>query len=228
MYNKFSRQNNSGRNGKRINNTRLRKKPRKTPDVQLRSDMTVIGLRPLSEDRQIVQDFRFSATLSSSVTGTVSTVFSLRDPARAINGSGTFSDITDIANVFDQYKVMKYCIEYTPIPAINSFSLPPLYLATDFDDTDAVPLTTYAQANAYSNRIIWDSRYSNAQLIRVPEITSGVSPTNTPCIIHKDGFMDFANPPVNGVVYMVGTGFPNSLQLGVLSLTMRLCLKYQR
>jgi len=194
----------------------------------MNSDMSIYGLRPLSDSREILMDFRFQSPLSASAAGLINPVFSLRDPARAINGAGTYSDIANISNVFDQYKVQKWCLEYTPVPAINSFSLPPLYLCADFDDNDSTALTTYDQANQYNNRLIWDTRYANSFCVDVPDLNSGITAGGTPAIIHENGFFDFANPPINGVVYAVGSGFAPSLLLGQLSLTMRLKVKFQR
>jgi hypothetical protein len=221
--------NRNGRSGKRqVPNKNQQRKNIAKRLTSMNSDMSVIGLRPLSDNRTITCDFRYQTAISATAGGLVSAVFSLRNPTRAVNGSGTYDDVSGIANVFDQYKVTDWCLEYTPIPAINSFSFPPLYLAADFDDEDTTPLTTYAQVNGYNNRLIWDTRYANAFKVKIPEITSGLDAEGGPCVIHKDGFMDFQNPPLNGVVFAVGTGYPASLLLGQLSLTMRMVLKYQR
>jgi hypothetical protein len=187
-------------------------------------------MRPLPDNSVLDMEFRFTATLSSDGAGIFNHRLSLRNLARAIDGAGTYEDAANISNVFDTYKPVFHRLEAVPIPAINSFSLPPILCAADYDDDDVAGLSSSTVANAYRNRQVCDVRYPFEILTNIPRIDSGYTVgtvQNSPVTI-VNGFLDFQNPPYQGVLFMYGEGFPLNLTVMRVFLTIRAKCKYQR
>jgi len=187
-------------------------------------------MRPLPDSADLEMEFRFTAVLSSDGTGIFNHRLSLRNLARAIDGAGLYEDAANISNTFDTYKPVFHRLEAVPIPAINTFSLPPIVCAADYDDDDVAGLSSFAVANAYRNRKVCDVRYPFEIMTKVPTIQSGYTVgtlANTPVTI-VNGYLDFQQPPFQGVLHMYGEGFPLNLSVIRVFLTIRAKCRYQR
>jgi len=182
-------------------------------------------------DKAIRMSLTFFAQITSDEVGQVSHRVSLRNIERAYDGTGTYEDAVNLSNVFDTYKPEYLTFETVPIFAINTFSAGSLIFACDKDDNDlSQSVNTYAAAASYANKYMIDPREKNCFTFRIPKLSAGSIPgtlTTIPAVINN-GFLDFAAPPYEGVVYIVGGGYPANLTICDLVLTMHLLVKYKR
>jgi hypothetical protein len=214
----------STRGGSRKRNNKLNKSKRVRGPLR--------NNRPLSLSPYVSQRIllRTSTTVSADATGVVSYRFSLRNLTRAINGSGTYDDAVNLANIYDEYKPIRMEFQFLPLFAVNAFGVASLILATDYDDDDTANLTSNASAFDYSNRCIFDPRRPKIYHPRMRDLSSGfniVAGVQVPVPV-SNGYLDFANIPVQGVLYLRGQGFPNNLLLGEVYLSMLIHARGQR
>jgi hypothetical protein len=186
-----------------------------------------LSLSPYVSQRILL---RTSTTVSADATGVVSYRFSLRNLTRAINGSGTYDDAVNLANIYDEYKPIKMEFQFLPLFAVNAFGVASLILATDYDDDDTSNLTSNASAFDYSNRCIFDPRRPKIYHPVMRTLNSGyniIAGVPTPVSINN-GYLDFGNIPVQGVLYLRGQGFPNNLLVGEVYLSLLIHARGQR
>lgn len=176
--------------------------------------------------------FRYTDKLKSDATGSFLYRFSLRNLSRAINGAGIYSDAVNIANSFDAYKPVRFRLNLVPSFAVSTFSVPSVLLAPDYEDLDQTQvISTLEAANQYADRVVIDPRKASLTTFKIPTLQSGSVPgtiSTSPAVIQSGGFLDFKAPPLDGVVYAVGVGFPLSLNVFDAFLEMDCLLRFSR
>jgi len=174
----------------------------------------------------------YAARVTTDGAGNFLHRVSLRNPARAIDGAGVYADVVNLSNCWDVYKPIELRIELVPTFAITNFAVGAVILAPDYDDLDlSQVVATVADANQYSERKVLDPRYKTVTRFRIPTLQSGSVPgtvSTSPAVVQAGGFLDFQAPPFDGVVYLVGQGFPANLALYDIFLEMDLLLKFSR
>jgi hypothetical protein len=137
-----------------------------------------------------------------------------------------------LSNVFDTYKPVKLRIKLVPVFAISTFSVPSVVLCVDYENTDTSQVVdSVAAANRYEERKVIDPRYMTETMFKIPALQSGSIPgltSTAPAVIQAGGFLDFKAPPWDGVVYLVGGGFPLGLALFDVYLEMDILCRFGR
>jgi hypothetical protein len=174
----------------------------------------------------------FAGRVSSNAAGQFLHRVSLRNPTRAIDGAGLYSDVVDISNCWDVYKPVRLRIEIVPVYPTATFSVGALVLAADYEDLDVSQVVnTVALANNYSEKKVLHLSFKSITEFDIPTLVSGSIPgltSTAPAVIHEGGFLDFNAPPYDGVVYMVGEGYPANFAVFDLFLEMDILLKFAR
>jgi hypothetical protein len=146
--------------------------------------------------RNSIEPIKFNVQIVADALGNVSRRFSVRNPQRAVDGSGTYVNATDLAALFDQYKVLQYILQYFPASPVQ-----PGVVATAFDwDAPDAATPNYANTLNYANCKTFTACKPFQIRSRVPYLTEGTLDTDgaRPCPIHQNGNLDYAGPPVQG------------------------------
>jgi len=183
------------------------------------------------DGKALRMSFTYFTQLVADAGGNVSYRFSLRNPARAVNGAGTYTDVQSISNVFDTYKPQYLTVEFVPSFAKSTLAVGSLIIAPDYEDNDtSSQVTTYQDIASYNEKKMLDPRKKFSVRFKVPKLDSGSIPgmTSTSPAVINNGFLDFNAPPYDGVVYLVAGGFPANSRVGDVVLTMDMLVKYKR
>lgn len=173
----------------------------------------------------------FFAQLTADAAGQVGHRLSLRNITRAYDGTGTYTDSGALASVFDMYKPTNIVISGVPTFATTIFSAGSLMVVKDEDDNDLTQgITTYADTINYHHKYQVNPRETWDCPFEIDKLNSGSIPgqlTTTPATI-VDGFLDFNAPPYDGVVYIVGGGFPANQVIADMVITMTIICRGRR
>lgn len=172
---------------------------------------------------------RYIGKLSSDLVGNVATRFHLRNPTRAQAGSGTYQEVTQLAQLYDEYKVEKLTIQYSPLAPVGVTALGTMYLCTDFDSNDSANLAV-TDVIEYNNFSTFDPRYQMDYTVKVPNLVSGQdgNVVGQPAVIHAGGYLDFQTPPLEGNVFLSGENFAANIAIARLVLTMEMKVRRRR
>lgn len=172
---------------------------------------------------------RYIGKISSDAAGFISTRFSIRNPTRAQDGAGTYTEAVTFSGLYDEYRPEKFILRYIPVSPTGITPLGYLAAAFDYDHNDAANLSI-TDVIDYQNMRIFDPRNQFLITGRVPRLVEGTSDTaeTRPVTIHQGGFIDFATPPVQGVLFLSGENFSASSAVGRLVLDMHMTFRRKR
>jgi hypothetical protein len=222
-------------NRQRNNRTKRNAKPKRKDTRTIRQ----IGVMqphayPFVANKRVVKRCLrfFVAGVTTDATGNFVHRVSLRNLQRAFDGSGTYVDAANLAQVYDCYKPVWLRIQTVPTFAINNFSVGSITMCVDDDDNDTSQvIATVSDAIGYGEVATINSRDSSLTTFKIRSLSSGTIPgtvTTSPATILSGGFLDFNGPPFEGVVYMVGGNFPANLPVLDLFLEMDVLLQLSR
>lgn len=189
---------------------------------------------PFTTGKRVVPKcIRFAATrVTSNGVGEFLHRISMRNPTRAINGSGTYEDVAGLSNIYDTYKPIRLRVKLVPCFATAAFGVGSVVAAPDYEDLDqSQVVTTVSAANQYEERQVIDPRFMSEIIFKIPRLESGSIPgltSTAPAVIQAGGFLDFNAPPYDGVVYLVGAGFPLNMAVFDIYLEMDILLRFSR
>lgn len=155
--------------------------------------------------------------ISTTAGGQLQANFSI-NPTKAVNNAGTYTDFTSLAFLFQNYRVFKIKVTFTPkIPndtGVTTF-YQPCYVAWDADDgptdyltsrTDAISYPGVRMKNLYKP---WSVTYSVSQ--------NGVGSSEN-VVFYKDGnYFKSDNPGNKGVLKMYADGLDSSTIYGTFT-----------
>ena len=118
-------------------------------------------------------------------------------------------------------------VQFIPVAPTGITPLGYIMVATDFDDPDTGGIGVIS-ASEYMVMKTFDPRKAFRYEVRVPNLTAGTSDLGVPAVIHSKGFLDFAKPPHEGVVYLSGESFAANSAIGRVILTMVVKLRRKR
>jgi len=183
-------------------------------------------------DPVVKTTMRYNGILTADGSGVIQARFSLRNPTRAQNGAGSYTGAAQFGVIYDEYKVTRFVFQYEPLVAVGTNALGPLYCAFDYDSTDQSnqSLTNISEYGNYGN---FDSRKAFEITSKIPALTSGEAfdingDSDAAVPIHRGGYMDFADPPINGCMFIAGDNFPASAPIGRVVCTMHILLRRRR
>lgn len=171
--------------------------------------------------------WRYIGKVASDAVGNISTRFSIRDPQRAQDGSGSYQEITAYAGLYDEYKVLTFTLQYVPVAPVGITPLGYVMTVFDYDDPDTSNIGVVA-ASEYMNMKVFNSREAFRISTRVPRLSEGITTDGTPAIIHQGGFIDFNKPPVEGNMFLTGENFSPNSAIARVILTMSVMLRKKR
>jgi hypothetical protein len=172
---------------------------------------------------------RFIGKISSDVGGFIATRFNIRNPLRAQDGAGTYTEAVAFSGLYDEYRPEYFVLRYIPVAPTGITPLGYLAAAFDYDHNDASNISVTDVVD-YQNMRIFDPRNQFMIKGRIPRIVEGTSDTaeTRPITIHQGGFIDFATPPVQGVLFLTGENFSASSAVGRLVLDMHMTFRRKR
>lgn len=135
----------------------------------------------------------------------------------ATNDPSTFEDWTNVAALFDTYRVCAIKIKFIPsLPNDTSLSTGffPLYVVGDSNSSSS-PLTSDNVAIQYENMKVMNMYRPWKYYYYVPKQTAGASGV----IYQQGGYRDMLDTTATAAVYSYGTGFDASTNYGKAILT---------
>lgn len=188
--------------------------------------------KPAMFDKPIMVTLSYNTSLVTDASGNLSTRFNIRNPLRAKDGSGTYVGATDVGSMMDEYKVLKFTIQYEPLLPVGNAIGGAIVMAPDYDSPDNLNANV-ANVKEYGNAGVVDSRKPWVWSIKPPVLYSGQSATGSdppfvPLIVNAPGYFDFTTPPVNGVLLLAGDGLPPNTAIGRIFLTLRIKARVRR
>lgn len=215
-----------GRDKQRIN--RKKKKLRKKPPRFSMVKAGQLGLRnPPAMTHfpaKILDEWRYEQIIESDGAGSFSAFFHLRNPLKALNGSGTYSRAQGFANLYDEYKPLSLIVvvDFLQLSTFNGFSRMAV-------DQDTIPTGTYTPADLKDNEYMREFSGTNqisyqSHIVPLAEGTSN----DRPAIIMQKGWYDFNTPPDEGFIVFTGDRFPTGQRIANITLTLRVCMRRRR
>jgi hypothetical protein len=182
--------------------------------------------RVVPYDRPIETTLRFNGALITDGSGLLSGRFSLRNPLRAFNGSGSYVNAVDFASLFDQYKVIWFLLQVEPTGATKG----PIVTSFDYDSPDT-STPNYANIVNYGGYRIFASDRQYEIGSKIPNITSGFDTSTDPptaLVVHQGGWIDAATPAAPGNMFIGGQNLGNSVTIANFVATMRILWRFRR
>lgn len=214
-----------GRNG-RNKSKRQRKRPKRqgprrpitTNAMRTTSNLNV----PRSLPPQYAPNvWSYISSVSSDASGRFSFYVNIRNPAKAINGSGQFTRAVEDAKIWDGYYIRNYVLQMVPIIPMT-VTAGAIIAAVDQEGTAPVSTPTYDNLVDRRYRSMFNGRQTKTINIRPKPLTSGTFEGRV-CPITQSGrklFYDYEFPPDQGIIEVAGEGFPASSAIAQIFLWM--------
>ncbi len=172
----------------------------------------------------VLDEWRYEFKLGSDSSGNLSAYASLRDPLRAVNGSGVYERADRFGKVYDEFKILTTCLTINFVTLNTQQGA--LTIAADYDSIGTGVYTpTDLRDNQYMRKFTAGNMISYvAREIPISEGTylSGIA------TIHQSGWYDFNSPPAEGVIIITGESFPASGAVARCILTQRVLMRRRR
>lgn len=159
-------------------------------------------------------------TMSSSVAGVNSDVLSMTNPGAYLNGASALPDLSNLTQLFDNYRIFGIKLKYTPFLQYGSNSNVPFYIVKDFDDETA--LSSVSQAVQYENHKVKMSNRPWKYYCKVPKI--GSTTANT----YGYGWFDLATAPNQAGLKFYCSNMTNTTNYGTMDVTYYIGFKLRR
>jgi len=213
-----------------------RKDTRRNKGKREKANSTAVFGKQLGQVNSAAQTTEVSTTIiryigkvSSDSLGNVNTRFSLRNPLRAQDGGGSYNEIAEWAALYDEYKVVSFTMQFSPLAPVGITALGTLYSCVDFDAPDTVLTGGAADAVNYNNYRTWNPREQFEMWCRIPKLAGGETViVGDPAVIHQGGWFDYQKPPINGNCYLTGENHPGSTAIGRVVLTLKIVNRRRR
>lgn len=215
---------------KRNNRTRNKRQARRA-DRQLLTGGKQLGQinKNISSDETIRTIVRYLGKVNSDGAGQVNTRFSLRNPLRAQDGSGSYNEIAEWAALYDEYKVNRFILQFCPVAPVGITSLGVLVTCCDFDVPDTALVGGLGDAIDYNNMKSWNPRLQFETWVKPPVISSARTlVVGDPAVVHQGGWFDFQIPPLDGNMFLTGENHPASTLIGRVILTLDISCRRRR
>jgi hypothetical protein len=218
------RTNKRPKRGRKPRRTNARKRNVGNPLPQARQEGQINTFIP--RPRDAIVPIVYNGNLTADAAGLVSARFSVRNPRRAFNGSGDYVNNFDFGTTFDKYRPNFWVFQFTPTSPVQAGSL-----ATAFDwDAPDSSTPNYANTINYAIHKQFVTCKPFTEMSKVPYLTEGTIDTDEarPAVIHQNGFLDFAKPPVQGQFYFNAQQCTPLSNVGTFVLTMVLQIRARR
>lgn len=151
----------------------------------------------------------YISSVSSDASGKFNFYCNIRNPAKAINGSGQYVRAVEDAKIWDGYYVKSFILQMVPIiPTTVTAGM--VVGAVDQEGISPVTTPTYDTLIDRRYRFMFMGRQAKTTTIRPKPLTSGTFEGRV-CPIIESGkkiFYDYEFPPDQGIIEVAGEGFP--------------------
>lgn len=150
----------------------------------------------------------YISNVSSDAAGKFSFYCNIRNPAKAINGSGQYVRAVEDAKVWDGYFIKSFSIQMVPVFPFTVAS-GTVIIGVDQEGTSPVSTPSYDQLVDRRYRSMFNGRYAKTLRIRPKPLTSGTFEGRV-CPIIMSGkkiFYDYEFPPDQGIIEVAGENF---------------------
>lgn len=207
------------RGGKRKKRTKKRQTLVQGQQLGLRNPRDMTTYPP-----KIMDLWRYEQIIETDGTGSFSVYCNLRDPQKAINGSGTYERAIGFANLYDEFKPIEIVavLDFLQLNVNNGYTR----IAVDYD---SIPTGTYLPSDLRDNEYMREYSGTNqmAYSAKVVPLSEGTF-NGRSSIIHQRGWYDFNSPPEEGGLIIAGERYVPSNRMLNLVLTVRVLLRRRR
>jgi len=146
--------------------------------------------------------------VSSDAAGKFSFYCNIRNPAKAINGSGQYTRAVEDAKVWDGYYVKSFVLQMVPVFPFTVAS-GTVIAGVDQEGTSPVSTPSYDQLVDRRYRSMFNGRYAKTIRIRPKPLTSGTFEGRVCPILLSNNkvFYDYEFPPDQGIIEVAGENF---------------------
>jgi len=164
----------------------------------------------------------YLSQVSSDASGRFSFYCNIRNPAKAINGSGQYTRAVEDAKIWDGFYIKNFILQMVPIIP-TTVTAGAVIAAVDQDGTSPTATPAYDQLVDRRYRSMFHGREAKTISIRPKPLTSGTFEGRV-CPIIMSGrkiFYDYEFPPDQGIIEVAGEGFPATSALFQIFLWMQ-------